>query len=228
MTGRMLDETLGKWHFWLFFIGFHLTFDTMHFAGMLGMPRPIYTYEPDRGWNTLNFIVSIGGFIQAIAVLIFAWNLIDSYFHGEEAGNDPMGRVDTRVVHALAAARLQLRRRSGRRSRRPLWDLKHPEDPDSGFENTSDDSHGYSIPHHSPNRQLAPAFARPRGHVSRLIIGESAIFTIFVVAYLYYIGRDVHGPTPQSSRSPHLQHRLPALRAASPSGSPSTPSSTAA
>ena len=44
-TGRMMSETLGKWHFWLFVIGFHVTFDTMHFLGILGMPRSIYTYE---------------------------------------------------------------------------------------------------------------------------------------------------------------------------------------
>ena len=50
-TGRMMDETLGKWHFWLFFIGFHLTFDTMHFLGFEGMPRWIYTYPADRGWQ---------------------------------------------------------------------------------------------------------------------------------------------------------------------------------
>ena len=49
VTGRMLNETLGKWHFWLFFIGFHMTFDTMHFVGILGMPRSIYTYEARPG-----------------------------------------------------------------------------------------------------------------------------------------------------------------------------------
>ena len=53
MTGRMLSETLGKMHFWLFLIGFHLTFDLMHIPGLLGMPRRIYTYEPGRGWDTL-------------------------------------------------------------------------------------------------------------------------------------------------------------------------------
>ena len=53
MTGRMLNERLGKWHFWLFVIGFHLTFDIMHIPGLLGMPRWIYTYEPDRGWDVL-------------------------------------------------------------------------------------------------------------------------------------------------------------------------------
>src|ERR1700722_2651132 len=88
MTGRMLSERLGKWHFWLFLIGFHLTFDVMHIPGILGMPRRIYTYEPGRGWDTLNLIVSIGAFIQAIAILVFLANLIISYFTGARAGND--------------------------------------------------------------------------------------------------------------------------------------------
>jgi cytochrome c oxidase subunit 1 len=76
MTGRMLSERLGKWHFWLFLIGFHMTFDLMHIPGIMGMPRRIYTYEPGRGWDTLNLIISIGAFIQAIAILVFLANLI--------------------------------------------------------------------------------------------------------------------------------------------------------
>ncbi|MEA2959708.1 MAG: cytochrome c oxidase subunit, partial [Alphaproteobacteria bacterium] len=88
-TGRLMSETLGKWHFWLFAIGFHITFDTMHFLGLLGMPRSIYTYQPDRGWNFLNLVVSVGGLIQGIAVLIFAYNFIVSYWRGEVAGDDP-------------------------------------------------------------------------------------------------------------------------------------------
>ena len=56
----MLSERLGRWHFWLFVIGFHLTFDTLHFPGLLGMPRRIYTYEASRGWGTLNLIATIG------------------------------------------------------------------------------------------------------------------------------------------------------------------------
>ncbi|MBV8907165.1 MAG: cbb3-type cytochrome c oxidase subunit I, partial [Acidobacteriia bacterium] len=70
ITGRMLSERIGKLHFWLFLIGFHLTFDVMHIPGILGMPRRIYTYEPARGWDTLNLIVTIGAFIQAIAILL--------------------------------------------------------------------------------------------------------------------------------------------------------------
>ena len=74
-TGRLLNETLGKWHFWLFLIGFHLTFDTMHFPGLLGMPRRIYTYEANRGWGTLNLICSLGVILQAAGVLILVWNI---------------------------------------------------------------------------------------------------------------------------------------------------------
>jgi cytochrome c oxidase subunit I len=134
MTGRMLDDRLGKWHFWLMIIGFHLTFTIMHIPGLLGMPRQIYTYEPDRGWTTLNQIISVGGIIQGIATLILVYNLVHSYFRGREAGPDPWDAWTLEwsthspppeynfVVDPIVA------------SRRPLWDLKHPEDPDSAFE----------------------------------------------------------------------------------------------
>ena len=90
MTGRMLNETLGKWHFWLFLIGFHLTFDLMHIPGFLGMPRRIYTYEPGRGWDTLNLLITIGAFIQAHRASCCLWRTsIISYFKGAKAGNDP-------------------------------------------------------------------------------------------------------------------------------------------
>src|SRR5271166_5929784 len=82
MTGRMLDETLGKWHFWLFAIGFHITFDLMHIPGILGMPRRIYTYEPGRGWEQWNLLVSLGAILQTIAILCFVVNMIWSYFKG--------------------------------------------------------------------------------------------------------------------------------------------------
>src|SRR6266403_206858 len=77
-TGRMLDETVGKWHFWLFLIGFHLTFDTMHIPGILGMPRRIYTYRADRGWSGLNTICTIGAVFQTAALLVFVFNIVRS------------------------------------------------------------------------------------------------------------------------------------------------------
>jgi cytochrome c oxidase subunit 1 len=134
VTGRMMSEKLGKWHFWLFLIGFHVTFDTMHFVGILGMPRSIYTYEPDRGWNTLNMIISLGGLVQAIAVLIFAWNLISSFLHGKEAGNDPWDAWTLEWSTPSPPPDYNFAEEPVVRSRRPLWDLKHPQDPDWKYE----------------------------------------------------------------------------------------------
>jgi cytochrome c oxidase subunit 1 len=134
VTGRMLNDTLGKWHFWLFVIGFHVTFDIMHIPGLLGMPRSIYTYEADRGWGTLNMIVSIGGFIQAISVLIFAVNLVWSYFKGKTAGNDPWDAWTLEWTTTSPPPAYNFATDPVVRSRRPLWDLKHPEDPDWKYE----------------------------------------------------------------------------------------------
>jgi len=89
MSGKMYSETLGKLHFWLFVIGFHLTFDFMHIPGLLGMPRRIYTYEPGRGWDVWNLIVTIGVFFQAAGILVFLGNLLWSYYRGKGAGSDP-------------------------------------------------------------------------------------------------------------------------------------------
>ena len=133
-TGRMLSEKLGKWHFWLFFIGFHVTFDTMHFLGILGMPRSIYTYEADRGWNTLNMIVSAGGIVQAVAVLILVWNMVDSFLHGPVAGNDPWDAWTLEWSVPSPPPAYNFAADPVVRSRRPLWDLKHPNDPDWKYE----------------------------------------------------------------------------------------------
>ena len=129
-TGRMMDETLGKWHFWLFVIGFHATFDTMHFVGFEGMPRWIYTYPADRGWEHLNLIVSIGGLIQGIAVLIFAYNMISSLFKGKIAGNDPWDAWTLEWATSSPPPVYNFASDPVVRSWRPLWDLKHPENPD--------------------------------------------------------------------------------------------------
>ena len=134
ITGRMLSETLGKVHFWLFLIGFHLTFDLMHVPGVLGMPRRIYTYEPRPGWATLNLLISIGGFIQGIAVLIFVWNLIFSYFKGKIAGNDPWDAWTLEWSVSSPPPIYDFASIPTVSSRRPLWDLKHPEDPDNLYE----------------------------------------------------------------------------------------------
>jgi cytochrome c oxidase subunit 1 len=134
ITGRMLNETLGKLHFWLFVLGFHMTFDLMHVPGLLGMPRRIYTYEPRPGWGIMNFLITIGAFIQGMAILIFVWNLIISYFKGAEAGNDPWDAWTLEWSVSSAPPAYNFATIPTVASRRPLWDRKHPEDPDSRYE----------------------------------------------------------------------------------------------
>ncbi|HLY40317.1 MAG TPA: cytochrome c oxidase subunit I [Terracidiphilus sp.] len=133
-TGRLMNETLGKWHCWLFAIGFHITFDTMHLLGLLGMPRSIYTYQPDRGWNILNLVVSAGGLIQGIAVLIFIYNFITSLYRGEVAGHDPWDAWTLEWSTPSPPPSYNFEELPEVHSRRPLWDLKHPEDPDWEYE----------------------------------------------------------------------------------------------
>src|SRR3989475_715363 len=87
--GRMPSRRLGLWHFWLFALGFHLTFDPQHIAGILGMPRRIYTYDVGRGWEMYNLISSVGAIFQALGLLCFVANLLVSLRRGALAGDDP-------------------------------------------------------------------------------------------------------------------------------------------
>ena len=134
ISGRMYNETLGKWHFWLFLIGFHLTFDFMHIPGVLGMPRRIYTYEAGRGWEIWNLIISVGVIFQIAGVLCWVVNFLWSYFKGKPAGNDPWDAWTLEWSTTSPPPDYNFAMIPVVRSRRPLWDLKHPEDPDWKYE----------------------------------------------------------------------------------------------
>jgi len=88
ITGRLLNRTLGEWHFWLTFIGFNGTFLIMHTLGLEGMPRRIWTYS-NEAWALTNMIITLSSFLIAVAVLVFLINIIHSWNNGEIAGNDP-------------------------------------------------------------------------------------------------------------------------------------------
>ena len=136
MTGRMYSERLGQLHFWLFLIGFHLTFDFMHIPGLLGMPRRIYTYEPGRGWDSWNLIVTVGVFFQAAAILVLFVNLLWSYSRGAHAGGDPWDAWTLEWSVPSPPPTYNFASIPTIRSRRPLWDLKHLGDPDWMYEGT--------------------------------------------------------------------------------------------
>ena len=134
MSGKMYNETLGKWHFWLFLIGFHLTFDFMHIPGLLGMPRRIYTYESGRGWEIWNVICTIGVFFQIVGTLVFVGNLLWSWLKGKTAGNDPWDAWTLEWSTSSPPVEYNFAKIPVVKSRRPLWDIKHPEDPDWKYE----------------------------------------------------------------------------------------------
>lgn len=89
ITGRMMHEGLGKLNFWVTFIGFNITFFPMHLAGLLGMPRRIYTYGEGLGLEIWNLLSTIGSYILAVGVFLFMVNVVRSWKHGELAGEDP-------------------------------------------------------------------------------------------------------------------------------------------
>ncbi|MDF2790383.1 MAG: quinol oxidase subunit 1 [Neobacillus sp.] len=91
MFGTMLNETLGKITFWLFFIGFHMTFFIQHFLGLWGMPRRVFTYLPGQGFETSNLISSLGAVFMSLGVIVLLYNVIMTSVKNERVGNDPWG-----------------------------------------------------------------------------------------------------------------------------------------
>jgi cytochrome c oxidase subunit 1 len=89
MTGRMMSERLGKWAFWLIIVGFNLTFFPMHILGLQGMPRRVYTYQPDMPWSALNMFVSLSAIILVAGFLVFFIDAIRSAHRGPLAPDNP-------------------------------------------------------------------------------------------------------------------------------------------
>ena len=88
-TGRMMNERLGKWSFWVMFVGFNVGFFPMHILGLEGMPRRIYTYAASQGWGDWNLVSTLGSYVFAIGILLFLINFWTSLKHGRVAGNNP-------------------------------------------------------------------------------------------------------------------------------------------
>ena len=89
VTGRMYNEMLGRWHFWITFVALNVTFFPMHYQGLMGMPRRVADYAPEFGWS--NTLISIAAFILGASTLIFVYNMIHSARHGKKAGANPWG-----------------------------------------------------------------------------------------------------------------------------------------
>jgi len=129
-TGRMMSETLGKWHFWLTIVGFNMTFFIQHFLGVMGMPRRTYTYQDFPYWGSMNLVSTIGALILALSILVFIWNIFVSLRSGKEAGNNPWHAWTLEWATSSPPAVHNFDLVPPVRGRRPLWDLEHPDTPD--------------------------------------------------------------------------------------------------
>jgi len=126
ITGRLMSEKLGNWHFWLMFIGMNLTFFPMHFSGLYGMPRRIYTYDAGQGWELFNAMSTYGTYIITAGLLIFAYNFLVAGRRGPAAGNDPWNAPTLEWSIPSPPPEYNFARIPKVTSRLPLWDLKSP------------------------------------------------------------------------------------------------------
>ena len=122
ITGRMMSESIGKVHFAIMFVGFNLTFFPMHFLGVLGMPRRIYTYAPDMGWSGTNMAVTIGAFVIAVSIAIFLYNMVRSARVGQPAGANPWGAATLEWSMESPPHHYNFAVVPTVRSQHPLWD----------------------------------------------------------------------------------------------------------
>ena len=128
MTGRMLDERLGKVHFWMTFIGFNLTFLVQHWLGNEGMPRRYADYLPGDGFTTLNIISTVGAFIVGASILPFFWNVFKSWRYGEVVTvDDPWGHGNSlEWATSCPPPRHNFTELPNVRSERPAFELHYP------------------------------------------------------------------------------------------------------
>jgi cytochrome c oxidase subunit 1 len=123
ITGRMMNETVGKISFWMIFLGFQLAFFPMHFSGLLGMPRRVYTYPAGLGLEIPNLLSTIGAFVVAAAVLIFVINGLASLYRGPVAPPNPWGASSLEWATSSPPPVYNFAHIPLVESRTPLWDL---------------------------------------------------------------------------------------------------------
>jgi len=178
MSGRMLDERLGRAHFWLTVVGFNLTFFVQHFLGIMGMPRRVFTYPDLPGWGELNMASTIGAFIMGVSVIVFLWNVVDSLRHGKVAGDNPWNAWTLEWATSSPPSPHNFERVPPVRSRRPLWDLSHPGEHPEGVEPSEGAraKPGVVAPH--PDKAVVAAWA--------FIGSETGFFVALVLTYVFF------------------------------------------
>jgi cytochrome c oxidase subunit 1 len=132
MSGRMLDETLGKIQFVLMFIGFNMTFFPMHVLGLDGMPRRIAVYNAAAGWSQLNLLATVGSLVIAASMLPFLWNVFISLRSGKPAGDDPWEGNTLEWATSSPPPPYNFDHLPPIRSERPVFDVRHAREREAG------------------------------------------------------------------------------------------------
>ncbi|HLW58997.1 MAG TPA: cytochrome c oxidase subunit I [bacterium] len=174
MTGRMLWESWGKWHFWLTFVGFNVTFMIQHLLGLMGMPRRVFTYPALPYWGTFNMISTVGAYLLAFSVLVFLWNVAASLRSGRPAGENPWHAWTLEWATPSPPPEHNFDLVPPVRGRRPLWDLEHPDRAAPARGGGSQRAAG---------RTAIPA---PRLGMLLFIGTEGVFFLMLILAYVYY------------------------------------------
>jgi cytochrome c oxidase subunit I len=124
--GRMLDDRLGRWNFWLAMVGFNLTFFPMHILGLMGMPRRVYTYQPEMGWGGMNLLATVGAFVFFASFLLLAFNIWRSLRDGALAGPNPWNAGTLEWATASPPPAYNFAYIPVCTDREPLWETPEP------------------------------------------------------------------------------------------------------
>ncbi len=192
ITGRMLDERLGVWDFWIIFVGMTLTFFPMHFLGLMGMPRRVYTYPDLPGWGAINALQTVGAFIQAAGVSLLLWNVYKSLRHGVRAPDNPWDGWTLEWATTSPPPDYNFDTLPPVRSARPLYDLTHP--PVAAE----------TAPRPARARRTSPGLALFFERMSTPVLGivafifsEATFFGGLIITYLLYHNSTGGGVGPQ-------------------------------
>jgi cytochrome c oxidase subunit 1/cytochrome c oxidase subunit I+III len=171
MTGRMLSERLGKWQLWLWVFGLNATFLSQHVLGVMGMPRRVYTYA-EPGWMALNAIAGAGAVAMAAGTLVLLLNVWVSLRKGERSGDNPWGGFTLEWATTSPPPPENFDVIPRVESRRPVWDLDHPDSADSKFEKTPEDN-GWR-----PDKSVTSVWA--------FVASEAMFFLLLLVSYVVF------------------------------------------
>jgi cytochrome c oxidase subunit 1/cytochrome c oxidase subunit I+III len=172
MSGRLLDERLGRITFWLMVLGFNMTFFVQHFLGMMGMPRRTYTYGDHPGWFALNAISTVGAFVMGLGVLVFLWDVIISLRSGKVASDNPWDAFTLEWATTSPPPEENFTQLPPILGRRPVWDMNHPDQADWKTSSTPEDRGT----RRSPAKLAAVCF----------IISEVMFFLLLIVSYIVF------------------------------------------